>query len=147
MTHKSRLMGVLDHELSRHLAFDYSISEIMTRPGSTLVQPKDRFRFSVWAVNNSGIGLADLRGMIGPTTLARFTPAPFELARLRPGERRLIATIEAEIVGNPGRRFVRLSMIGSVRVSACADLSEYRISKSTPLTYAPPSLTERKASA
>lgn len=131
----ARLFNVLDAELSKALAFSFTISENLTRPGSTSVRAKDRFRFTVWATNHASIDLKWLRGMIEPTAVARFVPLPFSLARLRPQERALLGTVEAEIVPTRGTGFIELKLIGSVRATTSPDLSRFRIRKSQPLTY------------
>jgi len=147
MTHRSRIFGVLDYEVGRDLGFSFTISENLTRPGSTTLRPKDRFRFSVWVTNDSAMVLRWLRGLVEPTALAGFTPQPFAVPRLLPGERLRIATIEARIAPCPGGRIVRLDRIGDVSVSTTADVSAYRFRTSKPLSYAPAPGKEREASA
>jgi hypothetical protein len=136
MARGSRIFGILDMELSRRLSFCFSIDENLTRPGSTTIRRKDRFRFSVWVRNDSAIPLRNVRGTIHPTALASFESTCFEIAELPPAcRRRLASGIEAEIIRGGAKGCVRFHLIGEVTVSTSADLSRFRFEKSRPLTY------------
>jgi hypothetical protein len=131
----SRIFGILDRELTQHLAFAFSIAENLTAPGSTTLRANDSFRFTVWATNNSGIPLKAVEGSIRPTGLADFSPTDFTIQHLSPKKRKHIATIDARVTRLMHKDVVRFSRIGIVTVAVSADLSRYRLEKSQPLTY------------
>lgn len=131
----SRIFGILDRELTQHLAFSFSIAENLTAPGSTTLRANDCFRFTVWAANNSGIPLKSVEGTIRPTGLADFNPTDFVIQHLSPKKRKHIASIDARVTRLLHKDVVRFSRIGVVTVAVSADLSRFRLEKSRPLTY------------
>lgn len=131
----TRILGILGLELAQHLSFSFSIEENLTDPACTTIRTNDHFRFKVWITNKSAIPLKTLQGTIAPSSLADFTTTPFQLESLGPKKRRLIATLEGRVVSLPKRSVVRFNQIGAVNVSVSADLSRFRLEKSSPLTY------------
>jgi len=131
----SRVFGILDLELNRHLSFAFSIEENLTRPGSTWVRPGDRFRFRVWAINDSAIPLKSLNGTVSPTNFTHFDKTTFVLPQLAPKRRKLVGSIEATVVPRFGRSELRVDQIGRVRATSSVDLSRFRIETSGALTF------------
>lgn len=131
----SRIFGILDLELTRHVAFCFSIAENLDRPGSSTVRPNERFRFEVWAINNSEIPLKTVQGEVRSTSLTEFPTTGFRITDLHPHQREPIATIEGRVIRNPGKGCLLFHQIGVVTASLSPDLSRYRVEKSRPLTY------------
>ena len=121
MSFASRVYGTLELELSRRLSFSIRPPRSAGRE-PRLPQENSNYRFTVWLRNDADFPLRTIRGTIQSTRWTRFQPVRYSLSELRPGQSELIATVEALIVGRPGRGSV-LDQLAVVNVSAAADLS------------------------
>ena len=131
----SRIFGILDLELSQYLLLSFTIEEHLTRPGSTTILPKDRFRFGVLVENNSAIPLRNIEGIVRPTALAQFPETRFDIAQLAPERKRTVCTLEALASAPCWKGCLPFDQIGTVELTAIPDLSLYRIEKLKPLKY------------
>jgi hypothetical protein len=134
MSSSSRILGVLERELSKQLSFTFCD---LTVDDPAKLRLQDNVGFAVWVRNDAEFPLGTVWGLIEPTTVAQFRPVRFRLARLKPGEAQQVATIEALIVGQPNHGRV-IDQLATVDVSATADLSELVFAEwEKPLVYAP----------
>ena len=119
MAFSSRILGLLERELSKQLTFSFCDLSVADARRLTLQDP---LSFSVWVRNDAEFTLQSISGSITPASYAEFRTSQFRVARLRPHESQQIATVEALIVDRPPEGFI-LDAIGNVNVSASIDLS------------------------
>ena len=145
MPYTSRIFGMLELELSKHLSFSFCGSN-----GEPLVECKalrvqDGFEFTIWARNDTGFPFKGIRGTIAPTQYARFASVDFNVPVLEALESVPLATIQGVILALPPGRTV-LDHIATVSISAAADLSSIVFQEwDKPVLFAQPSATPSDA--
>jgi hypothetical protein len=134
MSFSSRVLGVIERELSKQLSFSF---RDLTVDDPARLSLQDNIGFAVWIRNDADFPLSTIWGLIEPTAVTQFRPIRFRIGTLRPRESQQVATIEALIIGQPDHGIL-LDQLGTVDVSATADLSEIVFAEwDKPLVYAP----------
>lgn len=142
MSNSSRLLGMLELELSRQLAFSFALrgaGNDTPRPGSIRLQ--DMLELEIQVRNDAEFPFRALRGTIAPTSFAKFRPVDFEIPRLEPLETRSLGVVRVMVVGLPPTGRV-VDQLATLAIGASADLSQIVFQEwDRPLSLAQPSST------
>lgn len=125
MAFTATIFAVLEKELGRHWLARFELLEHHTRPGAQTLQPGDEATISVWLRNDSGLTLRGVRGEIVASNAVRFERYRFSLGRLRSHVEVRVAEIRV-LVGECDGGTILVDQVGNVRLTASADLSEFR---------------------
>ena len=139
MSYGSRILGVLEMELSKHLNFTLCDSS-----GKPLAQVKsltrqDVFEFAIWLRNDTSFPVKGVHGTISPTRFVKFSPVEFHVPSIEPHDSFIVATIRGIVLDRPARGNL-LDHLAKVSMSAAADLSSVVIQEwDKPVEWAQPS--------
>lgn len=139
MSYGSRILGVLETELSRHLNF--TLCDSSGRPLSQVksLSRQDVFEFAIWLRNDTSFPVKGVHGTISPTRFVKFSSVEFHVPSIEPHDSFTVATIRGVVLERPARGSL-LDHLATVSMSAAADLSSVVIQEwDKPVEWAQPS--------
>jgi len=139
MPYDSRIFGMLEMELSKHLTFTICGANGEPLADCKRLRVQDGFDLTLWVRNDTGFPFRGIRGTVSPSVYTRFKPVDFHVGTLEAQESVPLVRIQGLVTALPPRVSL-LDHIATVSVSASADLSSVVFQEwDKPVAFAHPS--------
>jgi hypothetical protein len=124
MMYSSRLLGLLELELSKQLQFSFTVSSNSAPFRPTSLRRQDVLEVEVSVRNDSPFPFHSLHGSVAATRWSRFRPLNFRIPTLEPGKSYSLGRLALVVLEIPNAVEERvIDGLATVSVSAVADLS------------------------